>query len=262
MSNRKPIGKKLRFEVFKRDSFTCQYCGGKSPDVVLHVDHINPVSKGGDNDILNLITSCFECNSGKGARVLSVNKTLDAQRAQLDELNERRQQIEWMIEWRTELSSLKDDTVSKVSAFWSSLVVGYYLNELGKQTVAKWLKRFDLSVILESMDEAASQYLEFGEGGKATQASVNKAFDMISRIASIKVKEIEKPYLGKLFYIRAILRNRLAYINEREAMDLMENAVELHIDIESLQDFAKRVRNWTQFRDGINSYIASMRDEG
>ncbi len=26
---REPIGKKLRFEVFKRDSFTCQYCGAK-----------------------------------------------------------------------------------------------------------------------------------------------------------------------------------------------------------------------------------------
>ena len=29
---REPISKKLRFEVFKRDSFTCQYCGSKAPD--------------------------------------------------------------------------------------------------------------------------------------------------------------------------------------------------------------------------------------
>ena len=53
---RKAIGDKLRFEVFKRDQFKCQYCGKASPDVILHVDHINPVSKGGVNDILNLIT--------------------------------------------------------------------------------------------------------------------------------------------------------------------------------------------------------------
>ena len=45
---RKAISVKLRFEVFKRDNFTCQYCGRKSPDVILHVDHIDPVKNGGD----------------------------------------------------------------------------------------------------------------------------------------------------------------------------------------------------------------------
>ena len=35
---RKSISKKLQFEVYKRDSFTCQYCGRKEPDVVLFID--------------------------------------------------------------------------------------------------------------------------------------------------------------------------------------------------------------------------------
>lgn len=61
------ISKKVRFEVFKRDGFKCQYCGRSAPDVILHVDHINPVSNGGNNDIMNLVTSCSECNLGKGA---------------------------------------------------------------------------------------------------------------------------------------------------------------------------------------------------
>lgn len=56
---RRSLSKKKRFEVFKRDSFTCQYCGAKAPDVVLQCDHIKPVSKGGTDDILNLITSCL-----------------------------------------------------------------------------------------------------------------------------------------------------------------------------------------------------------
>jgi len=42
---RKAISKKLRFEVYKRDKFTCQYCGRKAPDVILEIDHINPVAK-------------------------------------------------------------------------------------------------------------------------------------------------------------------------------------------------------------------------
>jgi 5-methylcytosine-specific restriction endonuclease McrA len=55
MAERKPMSKKLRFEVFKRDSFTCQYCGKTPPLVVLEVDHIHPVSKGGSCGMDNLI---------------------------------------------------------------------------------------------------------------------------------------------------------------------------------------------------------------
>ena len=66
------ISKKLRFEVFKRDGFKCAYCGKTPPEVVLEVDHIDPKSKGGSNDINNLITACFACNRGK--RNISLNK--------------------------------------------------------------------------------------------------------------------------------------------------------------------------------------------
>lgn len=52
---RTPISKKLRFEVFKRDKFACNYCGKQAPNVVLEIDHIEPVSKGGTNEILALL---------------------------------------------------------------------------------------------------------------------------------------------------------------------------------------------------------------
>lgn len=58
---------KLRFEILKRDNFTCQYCGRnvKEDKVKLHLDHIIPKSKGGKNETDNYTTSCFECNEGK-----------------------------------------------------------------------------------------------------------------------------------------------------------------------------------------------------
>lgn len=52
------ITKKIRFEVFKRDEFTCTYCGQKPPAVVLEVDHVIPVARGGQDAIENLTTSC------------------------------------------------------------------------------------------------------------------------------------------------------------------------------------------------------------
>lgn len=66
----KAISKRTRFEVFKRDGFTCQYCGRTPPSVMLEVDHIHPRSLGGGNDMTNLVSACEDCNRGKAARTL------------------------------------------------------------------------------------------------------------------------------------------------------------------------------------------------
>ena len=72
VAKRKPLGKKIRFEVFKRDAFTCGYCGSTPPSVVLEIDHIVAVANGGDNSEDNLLTSCFDCNRGKAANRVDV----------------------------------------------------------------------------------------------------------------------------------------------------------------------------------------------
>lgn len=58
---------RLRFEIFKRDNFQCQYCGRnpKEDKCKLVIDHIIPKSKRGLFIFENLTTSCEECNSGK-----------------------------------------------------------------------------------------------------------------------------------------------------------------------------------------------------
>jgi 5-methylcytosine-specific restriction endonuclease McrA len=61
---------RIRFKVLDRDNFTCRYCGRKSPEVMLEIDHIQPKAKGGNNFINNLTTSCRECNRGKGDYIL------------------------------------------------------------------------------------------------------------------------------------------------------------------------------------------------
>lgn len=68
-SRRSPLPASIRFAVLVRDNYTCQYCGRSAPEgVVLHVDHRLPVSRGGSDNLDNLVTACAECNLGKGAR--------------------------------------------------------------------------------------------------------------------------------------------------------------------------------------------------
>jgi 5-methylcytosine-specific restriction endonuclease McrA len=83
---RKATSLKLRFEIFKRDFFTCQYCGKTPPAVILEVDHIIPVCSGGKTTEENLVTACFDCNRGKGPGSLaSIPSSLSERTAKLKE---------------------------------------------------------------------------------------------------------------------------------------------------------------------------------
>lgn len=69
--NRPPshIWKAIRERIFKRDNYTCKYCGDRG--VKLECDHITPVALGGHHDDDNLATACFSCNRSKRAKLVS-----------------------------------------------------------------------------------------------------------------------------------------------------------------------------------------------
>lgn len=88
------VSLRVRFEVFERDRFTCQYCGGKAPVVQLQLDHVVPVARGGSDKIGNLLTSCYDCNQGKRARPLPDDVAV----AYTDEKPEPRRLSQWDLE--------------------------------------------------------------------------------------------------------------------------------------------------------------------
>lgn len=62
---------KLREEIKNRDKYTCQQCGISiytEPHLLLEIDHICPISKGGLSTTENLQTLCWKCNRTKGAK--------------------------------------------------------------------------------------------------------------------------------------------------------------------------------------------------
>jgi hypothetical protein len=68
LDNGRPIGKRQRFEVLKRNGFRCVYCGQKADqDHRLVVDHVEPRAEGGSSEDDNLVAACEDCNQGKGA---------------------------------------------------------------------------------------------------------------------------------------------------------------------------------------------------
>ena len=221
MAKRITITKSTRFEVFKRDKFTCQYCGRKAPDVVLNVDHIEPVSKGGGNEIINLVTSCFDCNNGKRDKKLDDNSVVEKQRKQLELLQERREQMELMIEWKKSLSSLADDTTNLILDYVNSKIPSFSVNESGRKAIEKWIKDFSINDILDSIDQAAIKYLKYNEG-KLTPESVQEYFNKIAGITAVKNMPLLKQ---KLAYIKGICRNRFNYWDAKKGTSILTDYV-------------------------------------
>ena len=63
---------KLREKIKERDGYTCQICGLSNkdePNLLLEIDHIIPLSKGGMTTEGNLQTLCWRCNRSKGAKI-------------------------------------------------------------------------------------------------------------------------------------------------------------------------------------------------
>ncbi len=59
----RPQRKLTRVEVFRRDGYTCQYCGKQSHQLTL--DHVIPRYRGGQNTWHNVVSACVPCNLKK-----------------------------------------------------------------------------------------------------------------------------------------------------------------------------------------------------
>lgn len=154
VSKRKTISKTVRFEIFKRDKFTCQYCGKSAPDVTLEIDHIVPVAKGGTNDIMNLITACRDCNRGKTDKQLDDNSTIMVQKRQLDELQERREQLELMLQWRQSLADIEADAIEKLFVDRTK----WGITDAGKEKIRRHIRSFGFNEVYKACEIAIDQY--------------------------------------------------------------------------------------------------------
>ncbi|MEX2162072.1 MAG: HNH endonuclease [Anaerolineales bacterium] len=64
----RPHVKLNKQEVFRRDDYTCQYCGHRAEELTL--DHVIPRRLGGRHSWENLVTACRGCNHRKGGRMV------------------------------------------------------------------------------------------------------------------------------------------------------------------------------------------------
>ena len=160
---RKAIGKKLRFEVFKRDEFTCVYCGATPPSVILQIDHIHPVAEGGSNHIDNLITSCQPCNIGKGANLLTNIPQSLKEKASF--VAEQEAQLKGYYEIMQMQQDRIDAEIWQIAEILDSVTPENGINRDWAQSIKKFLNNLGFFVVKDASEIARAKYKY---GGKKT----------------------------------------------------------------------------------------------
>ena len=258
---RKPIGKKTRFEVFKRDSFTCQYCGDSAPDVVLHVDHIKPVIKGGTNELLNLITACISCNLGKGHRSLDDKTAVEKKRQQMDDLQDRREQIELMIAWQEGLSDVTDLETNSTLEYFSKLFPGHSLNAKGEHEMAARIRKFGYQDVRRVMEIASDQYLEFEQGAEnATSESVEVAIGKLTPIPKNRKRYRNPDDSGLEFYASKVLSSKM-YLSQSAQQyihQVAKSAYDKGVDADAIKRAARQSSSHTAFHDSVEQLLEDL----
>lgn len=233
---RKAISKKLRFEIFKRDKFTCQYCGEMSPKVILEVDHINPVFNNGDNDVLNLITSCYSCNRGKGKRKLSDESEIEKQSQELKSLMDKKEQLEMMIEYREELKKIKETELQYCVGEIEDLFE-CEISEQGLKTLKTLVRKYDINTILESATDCIEYY-----------KNANKAFSKIEQFIKNKKNWQANPITKEYSYCVKMLKNNLSYVGY-EAFNMIKDMDDIGVDINDIKSNLRKIYTWNDFKD-------------
>ena len=150
------ISKKTRFEIFKRDRFRCVYCGAvPSETVLLECDHIKPVAEGGTNEAENLVTSCGNCNRGKGATPLSSVPQSLAEKAA--EVAEREAQIRAYYKILEAKKARKDDELRSIADVFMKRFGDEEIQRTRLASIRSFLQRLDYFEVLEAMEIAVDK---------------------------------------------------------------------------------------------------------
>lgn len=161
---RKPLSKRTRFEIFKRDGFQCAYCGAVPPKVVLEVDHIIPVSKGGKNEKTNLVTACFDCNRGKSNKDLSsIPSPLITN---MEEMKEKEEQMKSYKRLMNSINKRKNKEFKDISDLYNSYFSDYVLSNTFKNSVKKFIDELGFYEVYDSMEYACNRVHDSSDATK------------------------------------------------------------------------------------------------
>jgi len=179
---------------------------------------------------------------------------LNKQKKQLDELNERRIQLEMMMDWRNQLKSIDCDISRIAIDAFNDLLPASSLNDVGEKFIKDALKKFSLNEVLDAI-EISARYIKFESDGITDGGSVTTA---LKRIGGICANKRQPEHKQAISYIVGICRNRFSYCKDYVLRQRLENAYNAGITIDDMKEAALDCRNWSQYTQWIESSMEAI----
>jgi len=214
---RTPISKKLRFEILKRDNFSCRYCGARVPDAQLVVDHLIPIKAGGTDDYFNLVAACFDCNSGKSGRKLD-DDSIERQQVQIAEhfAAEVSRHSETAEQYRAAIRQ-QAINVRALSDMWL-YKTGEDLGRAWDAVIDKWLRVFGFGLLADCIQKVAIK-------GYPAPDILD-----VARYAAVIFADDERPGMTQCYLMRGRIIKKFSYYtwdfeNRQRLLNLLAEAV-------------------------------------
>lgn len=174
------LSKRVRFEIFKRDGFTCQYCGQRPPEVVLEVDHIHPQSKGGTDDMLNLITACSACNNGKRAELLSDRSPKPDADVEYLAIQQEVAELKRFLAAKEVREEVLAEVIASLMDTWDSQIGTYSC--VSENQVRMWLTQSTPDEIVEAIAICAPKYHNYYMVDRSKAGAVRYVSGILKRL--------------------------------------------------------------------------------
>jgi len=181
---------RLKKIVERRSRKLCSYCG--SIDKRGHVDHVTPLSRGGDDSLDNLVWSCRKCNLSKGSKTVGEWKGYDV------DFNKARNEItnnEKDILYSLGLLPPKVDTPIVID-FLKKIMGGHSLANREWEGPGKPFTRTEINMLIETLKQL--EIIErvdndfINKGYRLSNSGEQKIYEIIRRIDEANGNEVNQ----------------------------------------------------------------------
>ncbi|MEJ2545405.1 MAG: hypothetical protein P8Y99_15155 [Calditrichaceae bacterium] len=253
-----PEYKRIKFEIFEKDSFRCQFCGAGAPIAALRLRRIQEAEK--QDEWLNtafLSTSCTTCEKKRAG----VNaKDLADGFISIDELEERLQQLKMLINWRKGMLRIRKQQLENLVTYWEKKVPGFQISNEQKKHLLSYMTKYAGEEIRDAMNMAADKFINYNADGSFDTDSINQAFSKIQEICLQKTKIAANNETDGLHNIHQQLKNNInGFFDPHRAAQWLTYARSWEVKIEELAEMAQKVNNWTEFAVNIDKMVEAQK---
>jgi hypothetical protein len=252
-----PEYKRIKYEIFEKDAFKCQFCGTGTPNVTLQLVRIQDAQQNDEwLDLAFLSTSCKICEKKKsGVEEKSPNNYMS-----IDELEERLQQLKMLINWRKGMLNIRKQQLANLISYWENKIPDFETNNDQKKYLAAYISKYSSDEIRSAMDMAVDKFIKFSDDGTLDKNSILTAFSKIPEICQTKTEIVNTHETDGLQRIHNQLEQGISgFFDSNRASQWLNYARSWEVPIDDLFKMATSVKSWTEFSLNIDKMVEKQK---